>query len=66
MKKKINIELSETAALCLQRMIADEIEKQKKRAEIFERELREGIIQEFENISNDLEKQGVHKYIKCN
>jgi len=68
--KKIKLEISELAASCLQRMIVDEVNNQKRwyqddLDEGFEsiNKTRERIIHEIKELADELEKQGIQKYI---
>ena len=68
--KKIKLEISELVASCLQRMIVDEIENQKWWKSEEEQygnnvDFRDEIIKEMKQLADDLEKQGIQKYIKC-
>ena len=68
--KKIKLEISELVASCLQRMIVDEIENQKWWKSEEEQygnnvDFRDEIIKEMNKLADDLEKQGIQKYIKC-
>ena len=67
--KKIKLEVSKLVASCLQRMIADEIENQKKWLEednefgIKHRYYtREEIIKQMNELADDIEKQGIRKH----
>jgi hypothetical protein len=71
--KKIKLEVSKLVASCLQRMIVDEIDNQKR---WYQQDLKDGmgffangtrtrIIQDMTELADDLEKQGIQKYIKC-
>lgn len=70
---KIKLEISELVANCLQRMIVDEIDNQKRwyqdavddGVEYRKCETRKRIIHEMNELSDDLKKQGIQKYIKC-
>jgi len=70
---KIKLEISELVASCLQRMIVDEIDNQKRwyQDELAEgiafstSELRKRIIREMNELADDLQKQGIAKHIKC-
>lgn len=67
---KIKIEVSEMTAGCLQRMIVDEIENQEwwkseDKAVGARNDFRDEIIKEMKQLAEDIEKQGVKKYIKC-
>ena len=67
----IKIEINPMLASCLQRMIVDEIDnqtkwkKEDKKLGADNTKMRDEIIKGFEELSNQLEKQGVHKHIKC-
>lgn len=69
---KIKLKVSELVANCLQRIIAEEVDYQKN---LYQLELDEGIevrtgetrtriIHEMNELADDLEKQGIQKYIK--
>ncbi len=69
---KIKLKVSELVANCLQRIIAEEVDYQKN---LYQLELDEGIevrtvesrtriIREMNELADDLEKQGIQKYIK--
>lgn len=68
----IKLEVSKLTAKCLQRMIYKEIENQKEWF-LYEETLglsersapRDIIIAEMEELTTSIEKQGIHKYIKC-
>ena len=70
---KIKLEISELVASCLQRMIVDEVDNQQRwyQNEIVEGiesrtgETRKRIIHAMNELADDLEKQGIKKYIKC-
>ena len=70
---KIILEFSDLVANCLQRMIVDEIDNQKGWLQdelddgiaFRSSETRERIIREMHELADDLEKQGIQKYIKC-
>lgn len=73
MAKTITITISPLVATCLQRMIYEEIENQKKWNEenikqgnhsLFDTRLQ--IIDDMRELSNDLQYKGFHKYYKCN
>lgn len=69
---KIKLEISELVASRLQRLIADEIDNQKRWYQgdldhgiaLRTGETRIRIIQEMNELADDLEKQGIQKYIK--
>lgn len=63
--KKINIEVSELVAIVMQRMIVEEIEKQEEWSHDDNNQMaktRFKIIAELEELKNELEKEGIHKY----
>ena len=69
---KIKLEISELVASCLQRMIVNEIENQEKwyqddlgNGYFGTVKMRKRIIHEMHELADDIEKQGVHKHIKC-
>jgi len=67
---KIKLEISELVAICLQRVIAKEIDNQKRWYEEdleigIKNDIRKTIICEMNELADDLEKQGIQKYIKC-
>ena len=70
--KKIKLEISELVANCLQRLIADEIDNQKgwyqddldNGIEFRTGETRKRIIHDMSELADDLEKQGIKKFIK--
>ena len=69
---KIKLEISELAASCLQRMIVDEVNNQKRwyqddLDEGFESlpKIRERIIHDMNELADAIEKQGIQKYFKC-
>ena len=67
---KIKLEISELVASCLQRMIVDEVNYQKRWYEEdlvkwHQNDIRKTIICEMNELADDLEKQGIQKYIKC-
>lgn len=68
----MEITISELVATCLQRMISDEIENQKKWAKEDEKNgfkhdfAREQIIEEMQKLENDIEAQGIRKYWRFN
>ena len=69
---KIKLEISELAADVLQRLIAEEIDNQKgwyqddldDGIEFRNGETRKRIIHDMNELADDLEKQGIQKYIK--
>ena len=69
---KIKLEVSELVANCLQRMISDEIDNQKgwyqddldDGIEFRTGETRKRIIHGMNELADELEKQGIQKYIK--
>lgn len=70
--KKITIKLKPLMASCLQRMLVEEMEKQQiwmvEEEQEFgktDHELREGIIEECEQVREQLENKGFPKYYKC-
>jgi hypothetical protein len=67
---KIKLEVSKLVASCLQRMIVDEIDNQKEwqihdLLQLVPNPTRQTIINEMRKLADDLEKQGIQKYIKC-
>ena len=68
--KKIKLKISELVASCLQRMIVDEVNNQKRWYEEdletgIKNDIRKTIICEMNELADDLEKQGIAKHIKC-
>jgi len=69
---KIKLEISELAAGCLQRMIVDEVNNQKRwyQDDLDEgleslSKIRERIIHDMNELADAIEKQGIQKYFKC-
>ena len=70
---KIKLEISDLVASCLQRMIVDEVDNQNiwyqkdidDGLEFLVNKTRKIIIHEMNELADDLEKQGIKKYIKC-
>ena len=66
---KYKLEISTLVAVCLQRMIVDEIENQEwwkseDKAIGARNDCRDEVIKEMKQLANDLEKQGIAKHIK--
>ena len=67
---KIKLKISELVASCLQSLIVDEVNNQKRWYEEdleigVKNDIRKTIICEMNELADDLEKQGIAKHIKC-
>ena len=66
----MKLEVSTLVAVCLQRMIVDEIDNQEywkieDKAIGARNDCRDKVIKEMKQLADDLEKQGIPKHFKC-
>ena len=71
MEKKVQIEISDLVAQCLQRMVYEEIQNQKwwkseDEAVSVKNPIRDTIIEEMEELREQLKEKGFPKYIRYN